>query len=463
VAFLVLIVALAAGARAWYLVEVSPADAAAGAVPFRAQDDWPEVKVAIEGESAHRSTTVLDQLARNLSADRGFLATAPLAPVEGTTRQPLEESTAHVAPGYPWLLSLAHRAVSEDTVPLLVRWVQCGLGALTAGLYFLFARRAFRSVVVALLAGLLCALHPFWIINTAEINDGVLASALLAVVLLFGTRAGETGDAVSSLLFGLALAGLTLVRAALLPFTFVGLLWFLVRCRTLPRGWLCAVLAVLGFTNGVAAWTVRNSKEFNDVLPIVDSAYLHLWIGNNPYTTGGPLDEDTIEAALGAKELQTLLEIPEQDQRYRLLARHVVAYVVHDPAAAVHNRIAAGLCFYLGQGWFTHLPPGRAAAVASNVPAWLTDNYALIVNSLLLGMLLLGLLGWRWTHSQRFRSGLAAVATVWIPLPYILSHAETLWGPRLPLDGVILCYVAFAVVCLLPGLRGTLRRQTTRA
>src|SRR5438105_565379 len=83
---------------------------------------------------------------------------------------------------------------------------------------------------------------------------------------------------------------LPLVRAALLPFAVVAVLWFLVRCRTLKRGWLCALLAFLGFANGLAAWTVRNFQTFHDAVPIADSTYLHLWIGNNPLATGGPQD-----------------------------------------------------------------------------------------------------------------------------------------------------------------------------
>jgi hypothetical protein len=45
---------------------------------------------------------------------------------------------------------------------------------------------------------------------------------------------------------------------------------------------------------------------------------------------------------------------------------------------------------------------------------------------------------------------------LWVPLPYILGHAEGLSGPRLPLDGVLLCYAAFALVALIPGLNGDL-------
>ena len=59
------------------------------------------------------------------------------------------EDTAHASPGYPWLLGLLGRVLPGDRLDLYVRWGQCGLGALTAGLYFLFARRAFRSLSVA--------------------------------------------------------------------------------------------------------------------------------------------------------------------------------------------------------------------------------------------------------------------------------------------------------------------------
>ena len=70
----------------------------------------------------------------------------------------------------------------------------------------------------------------------------------------------------------------------------------------------------------------------------------------------------------------------------------------------------------------------------------------------------LAFLGWRWTSSWRHLARPSALAVVWIPLPYILSHAESLSGPRLPLDGVLLCYAAFALCCLVPGFNRHLFR-----
>src|SRR5262249_21636144 len=211
-------------------------------------------------------------------------------------------------------------------------WAQCALGTLTAGLYFLFARRAFRSAAVATLTGLFCALHPFWVINTLELNDGVLASFLLGLALAAGARGAQEGDALGSLLFGLALAGLTLVRAALLPFGVVACLWFLLRCRTVPRGWLCALLAFLGFANGLAPWAVRNFRAYRELVPVADSTYLHLWMGVNDRADGGPQDEPTLRASLPPERLQELLAEKNQAKRYNLLAWDVLQRVQDDPA-----------------------------------------------------------------------------------------------------------------------------------
>src|SRR5262249_45191752 len=159
-----------------------------------------------------------------LKEQRRFACQAPLAPGE--------ETTAHRAPGYALLLAgLELLSLDPTRRDQTVRWLQCGLGTLTAVFYFFFTLQAFRNRLVAALTGLFCAFYPFWIVNTAEINDGVLATFLVAACLLLGAKGTQTGGAFSSLLYGLLLAGLALVRAALLPFALVALAWFLYRCR----------------------------------------------------------------------------------------------------------------------------------------------------------------------------------------------------------------------------------------
>jgi hypothetical protein len=419
---LLVVLAAAGGARWWYLSD--KVDNARAEAPVQVQSD---------------DDTELMELVENLHRHGSFRSAAPLAKDS--------ELTAHISPGYPYLLSLA--ADWTDDWQALVRWVQLGLGTATAGLYFLFARRAFRNWPVALLTGLLCAVYPFWIINTAELADGVLVTFLLAASLFLGATGVQEGGATASLLFGLSLAGLAMVRAPLLLFAVVALLWFLLCCRRMPRGWLYALLAFLGFTNGLVPWMLRNFQLFHEPVPVVESAYLHLWIGNTARADGGPMkrsdmpgrlaaDLDKTDSVKAAREVKRLQEM-EQNVRYRQLAPVVVNNITEDPAAAVERRLSAGICFLLGADWFSHRALCRG-----------DQEYAAVLAGTLLVLLLLAGLGWRWSYAWQRPSMPASLAVVWIPLPYLLSHAEALSGPRLPLDGVLLCYAALAIVWMLP-------------
>src|SRR5262249_26448705 len=155
-------------------------------------------------------------------------------------------------------------------------------------------------------------------------------------------------------------------RAATLPFGFAALAWFLWRTRILPRGWLCALLAFLGFANGLAPWTVRNVQVFGEPVPVVDSAYYHLWIGNNPHATGGPLTE---EAARSARP--ELAAAPSQPKRFALLGPLVTHEVHHNPAGTLRRRVHATLGFWLGDRFL------REGRIADDLGAsgWLANAY----------------------------------------------------------------------------------------
>lgn len=405
------VVALAAGTRAGYLIVC--ADNAHSAGPLRVESPPAE----------------LDTLVRNLKDHQRFVSRTPYGEDE--------TDTAHVSPGYPVLMSLAARVVDASIVPVVMRWLQCGLGALTAGLYFLFALRAFQHRAAAALAGLLCALHPFWILDTAALADGVTATFLLALALFLGGRAEQTNGSLTSLLYGLSLAALALVRAALLPFAFVALAWFLLQSRSRGRGWLAALLAFLGFVNGLAPWTFRNWQLAGQPLPIVDSTYYHLWVGNNPQATGGPM--------------QTAPLPSDRRERDRYLGDEVRKEITGNPSETVRRRLLAGLTFLFGEHWLKEGELAEHTESDGLIPNWLAWSYPVALGGTLLGMIVLGLLGWRWSYGWRSSGMPASLAAVWIPLPYVLSHAGALSGPRLPLDGVLLCYAAFALACLLPG------------
>jgi 4-amino-4-deoxy-L-arabinose transferase-like glycosyltransferase len=442
---LLIVLAVAGGGRAWYLIRCADNGKTPGPVQVQGPTPRPDYGANVKLRD-RENPTELDALVENLAEHKWFGSLAPLADKE--------EQTAHRAPGYPWLVALALRWLGD--ADRAMRWAQCLFGTLTAACYFFFARRAFRSTVVGFLAGLLCAVHPFWIANTAEINDGVLATFLLAFGIAAGTRGSQEGGPFTSLLFGLSMAALAMIRAALLPFATVAVLWFLLRCRKLHKGWFPALLAFLGFANGLAPWTVRNFQAFGGPVPVADSAGWHLWMGNNPRATGGPLDEQTLRKALGTQRVEELTADTDQARRYARLSADVLKEVSDDPGNTQARRLWAGLYFVFGAAWFQDNSlslPGEGT-----MPAWLDEIFPGLLYGALLGLLLLGILGWRWSFVWRRQARLTTLAAIWVPLPYLLSHAGTLSGPRLPLDGVLICYSAFVLGYLVPGVGRALRK-----
>ena len=449
---LLLVLGFAAGARSWYVATC--ADNGERAPALIVQRPWPRSSLAEEKPIHGRMPpTQLESLVSALIDQHSFRCRPPLADKE--------EPTAHLAPGYPMLVS-AFAYWDGDSADARMRWLQCVLGTLTAGCYFFFARRAFHSTLIAILAGLLCACHPFWIINTAELNDGVLVSFLVGASLALGARAGQVGGAFTGLVFGFALAGVAMTRAALLPFAVVALLWFLWHCRNFPLGWFAGFLALLGFANGVGPWCIRNYFEFDRPVPVATSTYLHLWIGNNPQATGSTMDERTLRGLLQDDRRKALLDEPNQAKRYNQLAAECWQEAQDHPTETLSRRIDAALMFLFGERWFKqhHLASMQEETGANTaMPEWIREEAETILHGALLGMFVLALLGWRWSYAWRRYGRMATIAALFVPLPYVLSHAEYLSGPRLPLDGVLLCYAAFALASLVPGLvRGPNRK-----
>src|SRR5262249_24596081 len=185
---------------------------------------------------------------------------------------------------------------------------------------------------------------------------------------------------------------------------------------------------------------------FNEPVPISSSANLHLWIGNNAHATGGPATEAMWRSLEGEDKLgHELRQTPHQPSRYARLGSAAIAEIRSDPVATLRRRLNAALFFLLGQqgvqsGTFAEVVPG-----GPTMPEWLPDAYPMATLAFIVGMLGLAFFGWRWSYGWRWESFPLVLAVVWVPLPYILSHAAGLSGPRLPLDGVLLTLAAFAL------------------
>lgn len=397
-------------------------------------------------EAAPPQRYELDQLIDNLKQqgiERGFATRAPLGPDK-------DELTAHRSPLYPLMRAGVEYQADQwkETLPVstvaAMRWLQLMMGGLTCLFYYIIAWRAFgQHQLLALAVGVATAVYPYWIINVAELEDGVLTTFLLAWSLCLGVGAGQRGGVMRCLLMGLVLAALALTRASYLPFAIVVQLWFFLRCRQLPQGGFCGLMTLLGFCAGLAPWVYHTWTVHQAPVPIVTTTWYHLWVGNNNDSHGADFLSN-MKKSLPA-DLITRMEQANQSERYSMLADKVVNEVIEKPGVTCTRRLKTIFQFLVGSSamdgkvfW-----PGDKGTPA---PAWVRP-LLLVSIALLLG---LAFLGWRWSYGWKNSSAPLSLAIFWIPLPVILSHAGTYHSSRLPLDGVFIVLGCLGLLAWLP-------------
>ena len=204
------------------------------------------------------------------------------------------EGAYFMSPLYSWFLAGLYRLFGRDL--LLVRLVQSLLGAGTAVLTYMLARRVFDRLV-GVIAGLVAAAYGAFIFY----DGSVLMTPLLvflsvgALVLLVEGEARRSPllVALSGATLGLAAIG----RASALVFVPVAALWLLTGRRPEQdaepvsgagiRPARLALLLFLGAFLVVAPVTIRNYVASGDFVPITSNGGLNFYIGNSEIATGG--------------------------------------------------------------------------------------------------------------------------------------------------------------------------------
>src|SRR5262245_56618943 len=108
---LLAVVGVAGGARAGYLLLLC--DGARDAGPLRVQEERPALPPSFQPPAEGlRHPTDLGLLAHNIHQHQSFSTVSPFPPVKDD--EPVQEQTAHLAPGYPHVLAFFVRAFGPD-------------------------------------------------------------------------------------------------------------------------------------------------------------------------------------------------------------------------------------------------------------------------------------------------------------------------------------------------------------
>jgi hypothetical protein len=228
--------------------------------------------VVLQSHTVSHSTFEHGEIAANLLAGRGF-ATRFLG-ADGPTSQQ--------APVYPLLVAGAYALAGVETprTLLILELGQALLGGLlVVGVIWLAREVAPSGAWLALLAGVIAALHPTLVYAVTHVQVAALASTLLVTTLAAAFRAGRTGRDGDALGAGLLLALLVLTDP-ILALAAPGMAWAIVLGRGIRRAVRPIALVTLTTALAVVPWVVRNAWVHGEFVPIKSTFGYAFWQGN---------------------------------------------------------------------------------------------------------------------------------------------------------------------------------------
>ena len=131
---------------------------------------------------------------------------------------PSGESNARVMPGYPLFLAAVYKILGDKYLQITaVRLLQVIISTLSVLLGFLFAKKAFKNDLTALLTALFMAIYPTYVLSTVMLLTETLALFTMILYFYLCLYAFESGKKAINLITGIAFGAHLMIRPALLP------------------------------------------------------------------------------------------------------------------------------------------------------------------------------------------------------------------------------------------------------
>jgi len=195
-----------------------------------------------------------------------------------------QDYKAYRTPGYPLLLAMIYLIADHNV--LTVRLVQSVIGALTAVLTALLARKAFARVrrrdLWAFLSGMVLALSDESVFFCGQLLTETLFTFLFVIWLLLVLKMLSKPGAGSCA--GLAALHGVLILVRPVAWFFVPVVWwlFLQHRPKLAKAWKTCGLYGLIVAAVIAPWTLRNYKVTGHFIPTSTNDGVNFYIGHNP-------------------------------------------------------------------------------------------------------------------------------------------------------------------------------------
>lgn len=217
--------------------------------------------------SANASPEQLAQIKQSLSPLKGLYISGPIIPL---------------CIAFTYLVSMTPFSFANCTPPLVGNII---VSALTCVFFALTANHAFDKKTGAL-TGILCAIYPAFIINSARLYCETLAAFLLSVVCYLTVRAfakelSAKDTAISAILTGMFAACLQFTRS-ITVFISLALIPIMLLQQGLRKGLLALPLFLFGFALIALPWLGLQQLTFGSAGLVVDRVgHYNFFMGNH--------------------------------------------------------------------------------------------------------------------------------------------------------------------------------------
>ncbi|MBD3168403.1 MAG: hypothetical protein GF307_02895 [candidate division Zixibacteria bacterium] len=207
---------------------------------------------------------------------------------------PDTEPTTDRGPVYPLFLALFIWVFGDNGIYAAII-AQCAIFALTALLVFKIAG-SFWERKIAVVAGVVCALHPLLFQYAGKILIETLAVFLFTAITGATLYLYRKPSTVKAVLLGLVVGIASLTKATFLPFL---ILIPLATVFSGDRKWKHALIIFIIGTTVIAPWTIRNYSLTGEFVPV------HTTAGTN-FQWGDNYVDNYFKAPLSAGKLQQI-------------------------------------------------------------------------------------------------------------------------------------------------------------
>lgn len=206
-----------------------------------------------------------------------------------------EQSNAFITPGYPLFLAAVYQTFGyDDEGPFVqIQIIQTGFDLASCFLLWLIARNIIKNNYLPLLAPLLFAVNPSFVMLSSYIftESIYVFTSLLFVYFLVKYLKNPEKNYIYALLTGVSFGVSILIRPAVVPFLIIIIFSMTGLAFRNRKIFKTLSILILSFGLTMSPWVIRNALTLHAFIPLAEQVGSPLLIGSYPYEANPPIDE----------------------------------------------------------------------------------------------------------------------------------------------------------------------------